>query len=348
VRLLPPDINRSRAGFSVERCEDGTLAIRYALAAIKKVGAAAMEAVAAERTRGGPFTSLSDFAQRIDARALNKMQLENLAAAGAFDGLAANRRQSHDAVEAILRHAARAADERVSHQASLFGEGAPLAAGGIPLPAVDEWPIMERLKREFDAVGFYLSAHPLDSYGASLRRLEAVRFGDLDAWLEGRAGSRAKVAGIVIDCRVRTSARGNRFAVAQLSDPSGVFEMTLFAEALAASRELMQPGRIVLATVETRKEADEVKLFAQKVESLEEAVARAAVGLKVYVRGADPIAGLKRVLEGEKPGRGSVKLVLDLEGRSEVEVALPGAWAIAAATRAAIKALPGVVEVEEV
>lgn len=352
IRLLPPDINRSRADFSVEPCEDGALAVRYALAAIKKVGAAAIDAVVEERSAGGPFKDLTDLARRLGPRVLNKGQLENLIAAGAFDSLNRNRRQCHEAAEAILRHAALAASDRESRQVSLFGDdagsGAGLGPDAIPLPAVEDWPIMERLHREFLAVGSYMSAHPLDTYGASLRRLEAVRYADLNSWLDGRMGSRAKVAGIVIDCRERTSARGNRFAVAQLSDPSGVFEMTFFAEALAASRDLLEPGRLVLATVETRREGEDLKLFAQKVEPLDEAVARAAIGLKVYLRDPGPIAGLKQVLDREKPGRGRVKLVLDLDGRSEVEVALPGAWAIHAATRAAIQALPGVTDVREI
>src|SRR5262249_18559035 len=126
IRLLPPDINRSRVGFGVELLPDGSRAIRYALAAVKGLGEGAVASMVQEREANGPFKDLFDFADRVDARGLNKRQLENLIAAGAFDPLNPNRRQTFEAVEVMLRHAGRAADDRASQQVSLFG--------ALPLP----------------------------------------------------------------------------------------------------------------------------------------------------------------------------------------------------------------------
>ena len=186
IRLLPPDINASESIFSVEHDgPSGAGGIRYALAGVKTVGEPAARAVVDERRRGGPFTSLADFARRLDPHYLNKRQIENLARAGAFDSLNANRRQVFDSAEAIARCAAASTADRASEQIGLFG-----ASGFQPprlqLADVQDWPPMERLSEELEAVGFYLSSHPLDTYGPKLKRLKIIRYGDLLA--SGQSG----------------------------------------------------------------------------------------------------------------------------------------------------------------
>jgi DNA polymerase-3 subunit alpha len=347
VKLLPPDVNRSRATFSVEALEDGGRVIRYALAAVRNVGQGAVETLVREREANGRFRDLSDLAARLDARALNKRPLENLVCAGAFDGLNRNRRQTFEAIEGILRQANAAANERDSAQENLFGV---LGEGGgrtVVLPAVPDWPIMERLHKEFEAIGFYLSAHPLDAYGQSLRRLDVVRYGDLQGWLANRTTNRAKLAGIVIARQERTSAKGNRFAFVQLSDTSGMFEALVFSDTLSASREMLEAGRIVLLSADVRAEEDSLRLTVQSVQALDEAVAQSGAGLRIYLRDGGPVGSLKQLIERERRGKGRISFVLDLDGGREVEMALPGGYAVSAATRAAIKAVPGIVEVQD-
>jgi len=345
IVLLPPDVNRSRPDFGVEVVksagggEDGR-AIRYALAAIKNVGQGAMQAVVAERTAEGPFQDLDDFAARVDNRSLNKRMIENLACAGAFDSLNGNRQQVFMAAEAIVRHAAIAAGERDSQQASLFADAPGASRRGMVLPAVDNWPAMERLRHEFDALGFYLSAHPLDAYGRSLQRLRVRRYDELLA-TQGREPGRKRLAGIVIGKQERTSRQGNRFAFIQLSDTSGVYEVVVFSEVLSQSRELLESHEPLLLTVEARGEAEELRLMAQEIAPLEAAVAEAASGLRVVLGRAEPLSSLKAVLEREGRGRGRVALVLDLADGQEVEFELPRAYCLSPAVRQAIKAIPG-------
>ncbi|HYN38952.1 MAG TPA: DNA polymerase III subunit alpha, partial [Rhodospirillales bacterium] len=162
IRVLPPDVNASEATFSVERGVGNDGGIRYALTGIKTVGEPAARAVVEERRRGGPYRSLADFAQRLGSRVLNKRQLENMARAGAFDGLDPNRRRVHDSVEAMLRLAGGAAPQDAG-QSLLFGDAAWKQATRLQLAEVADWPSMQRLGEELEAVGFYLSAHPLDS-----------------------------------------------------------------------------------------------------------------------------------------------------------------------------------------
>src|SRR5262249_4496289 len=141
-KLLPPDINKSGVGFTVERDGKGDGAVRYALAAIKNVGKGAMEALVAERDANGPFKSLADFAKRVDGKVVNKRQLETLARAGAFDSINKNRAQVFGAVESMLKTANAAAQDRDSNQISLFGEAATPSAG-LALPNTADWPPMD-------------------------------------------------------------------------------------------------------------------------------------------------------------------------------------------------------------
>ncbi|MET1026831.1 MAG: DNA polymerase III subunit alpha [Dongiaceae bacterium] len=343
VKLLPPDINKSMPTFSVEAQADGNLAVRYALAAVKNVGIGAMEQMVTAREAEGPFRSLADFCERIDPKSVNKRQLENLVVAGAFESLNPNRRQVYDVVEQMLRQAGAALEARTSNQNSLFGDAAKVT---LTLPPLPDWPSMEKLQHEFGAIGFYLSAHPLDAYGASLKRLEAVAYADLPAYMRARGTARAKVAGLLVSKQERTSAKGNRFAFVQLTDPSGLFEATIFSERLNEAREMLEPGRALLLTVDLRMEEDNLRLLINQVEALDQAVSNTGAGLRIFLQEPGPIDGLKQILGKAGKGKGRVELMLDLaEGQREVALSLPGRFAISPVVRGAIKAVPGIVDV---
>ena len=346
VKLLLPDINRSEPTFAVEEGPDGKLAIRYALGAIRNVGMQAMETVVAERAANGRFRDLGDFARRVDSKAVNKRQLEMLAAAGAFDALNPNRAQTHKAAEIVLKHAQAAANDRDTSQVSLFGGDAGGAPRGLNLPIEADWPAMDKLKHEFDAIGFYLSAHPLDAYGQSLARIEVVPSNEVRSRVTG-GSARLRLAGIVVSKQERTSAKGNRFAFVQFSDRTGVFEAALFSEILAQKRSLLEPGTALLVVTDARPDGEGVRLTVNDLQPLDEAVAHAAQGLRIYLRDDKPLSAISGIIAREKKGRGKVKLVLD-SGQSEIEIAIPGGFSIGAQTRAAIKAIPGIIEVRDI
>jgi len=348
IHLLPPDINSSEVTFAVELDpKTGKPAIRYALAAVKGVGGQAMGDLVAERARGGRFKDLADLSRRLDARSFNRRQFESLAKAGAFDSLNPNRAQSFAAAEQLLRQASLAAEERDSRQESLFGKLDPSFAPRPALPLVPDWPSVERLQHEFGAIGFYLSGHPLEPYGKSLERAGVIRFAELPAGLAANEGARFKLAGIVVDRKERTSARGNRFAFVQMSDPSGMFEVTLFSEMLSEVRGLLDPGQLLVVTVDVRSEEESLRLTAQKIEPLDAVVAQAAAGLRVFVGEARALSSLKSVITREAGGRGRVTVVLDLPSR-EVEIAIPGGFKVDPRTCAAVKSLPGIIDVHEI
>jgi DNA polymerase-3 subunit alpha len=345
VDLLPPDVNKSSAEFTVEQTSDGKKAIRYALAAIKGVGREAMNRLAEERTENGPFKDLFDFAERLDQRVLNKRLVESLVRAGAFDTLNKNRAQTFATVEALTRHSQATHESRGSSQNNLFGDDT--AQRRPQLPKVPDWAPMERLQHEFAAIGFYLSSHPLAAYERSLQRLGVCRAADLPALLARGTPGRIKLAGTVIDRMERTSAKGNRFAFVQCSDQSGAFELTVFSELLGSKRNLLEAGQAVLISADGRLDGEQVKLTAQSVEKLEDAVANAAAGLRIVI--SDPVAleALRKALEGKR-GRGRVTLVVPMTDESEAEVTLPGTYSIAGGLRDTIGSLPGVAQVEEI
>ncbi len=348
IPLLPPDINRSDVGFTVERDAtgpDGAGAIRFALAAVKNVGEAAMATLVAERRRAGPFTSLDDFAGRIDVRALNRRQLENLARAGAFDGLNRNRRRVFSAIEAVLRQAAAASQDRASGQMGLFQAAPAVAAPALRVPDGQDWSVMERLKEELDAIGFYLSAHPLDAYAKTLRRLKVVKSADLAT--AATAGT-VSVAGAVVGKRERTSGKGNRYAFVQLSDSTGLFEVTVFSDVLAGCRELLEIGKPLLIKVTVQVEGEQVRCIAQSLEPLEAVAARVPAELAVVIDTPEPIERIRSLLAANAGGEGEVKIVCGLAGETQAEVVLPNRFRVGPAMTMALQTVAGVRDVREV
>jgi DNA polymerase III subunit alpha len=345
IKILPPDINRSAADFSVERTDDGRLAIRYALAGVKKVGFTAMESVVATRA-GNPFTDVTDFATRVDPRQINRVQIENLVRGGAFDTLEKNRARVFAGAETILRRAQADQEEKASGQIGLFG-----AISNKPeplrLPDVPDWPPLERLAFEAEAVGFHLTAHPLDAYGPALKRLSVTQ----SIHVESRAAagiSRVKIAGTVVAIKERITRTGSRMAWVRVSDAAGSVEVTCFSEVLNRSREILASGSNVLITADLKTEGEAVRVTAMDITPLDQAAASAGACIRVWLRETAAVPHIREVLGRESGGRGRVTLVPRIGGEQDVEIALPGGYNVTPRLAQALKSLPGVDQVEEV
>ncbi len=347
IPMLPPDINRSQADFAIEILPDGTQAIRYALAAVKKVGKAAMEAVTAARGET-PFRDLADFAARVDPRQLNRMQLENLVRAGAFDPLEANRARLFAAADMVLRRASAEAEEKESGQIGLFGPAGG-AAGPAPLrlPDMPDWPPMERLGFEAEAIGFHLTAHPLDVYAGALRRLGAVPSNRLEERAQSGA-ARVKLAGSVINVKERPTRTGGRMAWVRLSDSGGSYEVTLFSEVLSRARDLLAAGTSVLVTADLRLEGEALRITAQDLAPLDQAAAAAGAGMKVWLEGTAAVPHIRTILGREGSGKGRVVLVPRLDRSQTLEITLPGGFNVSPRLAQALKLVPGVERVEDI
>jgi DNA polymerase-3 subunit alpha len=345
IAVLPPDINRSSADFTLEELPDGSYAIRYALAAVKRVGRAAMQSL--EQARGGTaYTSIADFAARIDPRQLNKMQIENLVRAGAFDSLDTRRAVLFAGADTILRRAQAQAEEKASGQVAMFADAAQ--PDTLPLPKVEAWQQIDQLSYEAEAIGFHLTAHPLDAYAASLRRLGVIPSNRIAG-----ASGRVRLAGSITAIKERITQKGSRMAWVRLSDAAGSFEVTLFSEVLARSRDVVTVGQMVLVSADLKAEGEALRITVQDITPLDQAAAAAGASMRIWIAESAAVPHIRALLEREprSVGRGHAGRVLlmpYLDGAQQVEITLPGYYTVTPRLAQAITAVPGVERVEDV
>ena len=359
IPLLPPDLNRSEVEFSVEYSDkeeseniDGE--IRYALSAIKGVGPAAMDTVIKEREANGCYTNIFDLAGRVDPQSLNRRLIENLIAAGALDSINNNRAELFEGIELIISYAQSECADRQSGQFNFLNDQSVGMTDTPSLETVDEWPQVERLERELNAIGFYLSAHPLDDYANALQRLGVPNFINLHDTVLANGGTMiASLAGTVLNVQYRTSHKGNRYAFIQLSDGSGVYEVTAFSEILANHRELLENSiKPLLIKVLARIEEGQLRLTLQSLIDIDSAAESAPMSIQVWLDEAEILPTLKSVIDKEtnttnsNDGRAKISLMIPSVDR-DVEVRLEGAFTYTTHVCEAIRSIPGVIEVIE-
>ncbi len=286
IKILPPDVNRSGLVFLPE-CTNGRQAIRYGLAAIKNVGEGPMTIALEERGKSGPFTSLEDFANRLDARSCNKRVLESLIRAGAFDFTGEDRAAMAARADAVVASASSAQKDREAGQGSLFdmmalGGPPPVPAGVADAPLFEPWSQERRLADEKELLGFYVSGHPLEKWRELLESDEFAKLGALDdlemskRGREGRwEGPRYSFGVIIQDVEQRFSkTSGNPFAIVKIEDFTGQVEVMIIGktyERLHGSG-LLQKGAVVElgARVEHDDRTDSRRLAVLGMEALAE------------------------------------------------------------------------------
>jgi len=360
INLLPPDLNHSGASFKVEppthekegrasdhHSPDHHSQVRYSLGAIKNVGAEAMALVVAEREANGPFTDLADLLRRLPKEAANRRQLESLIKAGALDSIHNNRRELIENIDTILAYADTMWRDSHSSQDSLFG-GSDALDQAVRLTSFDDWSGMDRLREEFEALGLYLSAHPLDGYAGRLDRLKVITATQLAAMIESRNFKpRINLAGSVTAKQVRVSQRGNKFAFVQFTDQTGVFEVTFFSDILAESAALLDSDMPVLVSANLKLEENGPRLTAGKVQALDDAIAAWHGGVGVWLQDERTLEALKDLLVSDGPGKAEVKLKVMVQNH-EVSLAVPGRFKLSGDVRQALRQLPGVLRVQDI
>ncbi|HXY58269.1 MAG TPA: DNA polymerase III subunit alpha [Methylocystis sp.] len=342
IAVEPPSVQRSGVDFDVAPGEGAKLAIRYALSAIKGVGEGQAASIVAARS-GAPFKSLGDFARRLNPREVNKKVLETLACCGAFDELEPDRAKVFCGVETILACANRRAEERALGQNALFGEA---EEDDLALPKAPPWTSAERLQRELDAAGFFLSGHPLDAFRAVSKRLRLQRFAEFSAAVK-RGASAGRVAAIVLDRYERRTKSGSKMGIFQLSDDSGQYEAIVFQEGLTQYRDLLEKGAAVLLTLSGALEGEDVRARIVAAEPLAVVAAKNLKGLRVLVRDAAPVPRLREGLSAR--GEGEVAIVVARDAaQDEIEIKLPGGYLVSAEVAGRLGAIPGVISVEHI
>lgn len=347
ITLLPPDINKSEVLFSVENG-----AIRYALAAIRNVGAQAMQALAEERGQRGAFKDIFDVVSRVPQEALNRRAFEHLIKAGAFDLLHANRHQLFEHIDMILAYGATTQRDQCSNQANLFASVGDSAIEKPVLPPAQDWPALEKLEHEFSAIGFYLSSHPLAGYAENLRQLKVVSSSSFATLLDSQYRS-VKVAGIVTGKKIKVSDRG-RFAFVQCSDMGGIFEVSIFNEALLTQhRDNLENGKILLMQCDAKWEESGARLIAQQIALFDDVwIKQQKTGgsqsqLRIVVSKPDAL-GLIRDLLGEPNGRGTIVTLSAKFEQGQADIALPGKYLLSPIILDRIRVVNGVLSAEEI
>jgi DNA polymerase-3 subunit alpha len=222
--------------------------------------------------------------------------------------------------------------------------GGPSMREQIPLPAAEPWLPAQKLQREFDAVGFFLSGHPLDDYKAVLERMKVQSWNAFANSIK-QGATAGRVAGTVVARAERRTKTGNKMGILEFSDPSGHYEAVIFQEGLTQYRDLLEPGKAVLLTLTAEAQGEDVRARIQTVEPLDAAAEKLQKILRVFVRSDQPIEGIAKRLEPKGDAEISMILILD-GGAAEVEVKLPGRYKVSPQIAGAIKAVPGVVQVE--
>ena len=338
IEVTPPSVMSSHRLFEVEGNR-----IFHSLAAIKGVGEAAVEHIVALR-RDKDFSSLEDFLARVDPHIIGKRVLESLVAAGALDCFGRDRAQMFSGVDRMVAYAQAARESATSGQADIFGGLAGSAPEPLRLNAVEPWLPAERLHREFLAVGFYLSAHPLDDYRKVLERLRVQSYADFSAAVK-RGVTAGRLAGTVTSFSTRRTRTGNQMGIVDFSDGTGQFEAVMFSETLGQYRDAIAEGRSFAITVAAEDRPEGVNLRIQTLQSLDDEAGRIQKSLRIFLRDSGPAQTIAGRLKNR--GEQDVSLILiKQEGAGEVEIALPGRYAVTPQIAAALRAVPGVVEVE--
>ena len=340
-KVLPPDINKSDADFAME---DGN--IRYALAAIKSVGAANMEAIEKERKAKGPFKDISDFIHRIDAKQINRRQLEQLIKAGAFDSIDKNRGKLFANIDTIISHIASSTELKNSSQTSLFGVDE--LQSNVKLVDHPDWPELERLQLEAEAIGFYLSAHPLDSYARGMERLGVKKCNEVMQGIRLGDSIRAKLAGCVNSFTKRISKNGNKYAFLDISDGSSNFEGLLFSEGLSKYEDIISSGQPLLVSVTIdQQEEGRPRIMINHVDTLDKAIAEVANGLEISISDVSAVTKLHQVLSKDRNGKN--KIYIKPEDKNwDIRIELSGGYALYGDVLSQIRSLPGVSIVKEI
>ena len=305
IEVLPPDINKSEAYFSGEPGGENNK-IRFALGALKGCGSAVMESVVNEREKNGKFKDIYDFIKRAKAAGAQQRQIEVLVFAGAFDSIHPNRHQIFESLESLMN----ASENGATKQMSLFADIKPNI---VELKQVPEWNAIEKLDFERRSIGFYLNAHPMDIYSEFLESYNVVRSKDFYT-----TDSNVKIAGILLSKRERLSKNGQKYAFLNISDQDNSFEVTVFPDVFAKSKDLLVVGNSLLLDASIKTEEDNLRILGNSVQNIDKIIENQKVFIEISEN--SDIDNLYNALEKIPNGNNAVSFIVRKQNGSKVEV----------------------------
>ncbi|MBI5816020.1 MAG: DNA polymerase III subunit alpha [Nitrospinae bacterium] len=319
IKVLPPDVNESMNDFSVT--PEG---IRFGLAAVKGLGTSSVNAIIASREKNGKFTSYLNFAESVEASALNRRVMEALVKCGAFDSLEKSRSSLLASAEEVMASAQKTQRDREIGQFNIFGgamEASPQKPAGAP-----EWSEKERLGYEKEALGFYISGHPLNEHSADLKRIATFNSSTIE---NAQNKAELRIGGVVIARKTQTTKKGDIMAYLTIEDLHGIMEVIVWPDTYAKTVELLDRDEPVFikGTADVDDEKNTVKIIAQEIMAFTEAKERFANAVRVTMSTPgleeETLKELKSVFERHK-GKCPVSLHMVSPGRGEITIRARG------------------------
>jgi len=313
IEVLPPDVNRSEVEFGID--DDS---ITFGMGAIKGVGEAALHAIVAERNENGPYRDIFDLTERVDSKCLTKGTLETLVKVGALDSLPGTRAQQAAVVERAVQAAVATQKDKASGQMNLFGgdDNAEEDAVTVSLPDVPDWTHSQKLAAEKEALGFYLTSHPLSQHSRRIARYAKTKTRDL-ADLED--GENVTVTGMVGAIKIATSKKSNangqnRYANFDLEDPTGIVRCIAWPADYARYELLIKPESIIVVQGRVDRRGREPNLIVNRMFSLDDAdrefTTQVAIKFEQGIHTRTDVETVHRVIQ-KHPGSTGVILVVD-------------------------------------
>jgi DNA polymerase-3 subunit alpha len=328
IDVLPPDVNESQLGFDVPKGDRRR--IRFGMAAVKGVGESAVEAILEAREAGGRFSSFMDLLERVDPKRINKKVMESLIKCGAFDWTGQPRRRLLEGLEAAMGVAQRIQEQRASGQTNLFGRMGPAVINRVQLPDVGEWPLAVKLSNEREALGFFITGHPVEAFKPIIKRVATCPIDQLD---RQNADAEVKVAGMVTALRQIKTKKGDKMAFVTLEDVHSSVECIFFSEAWALSQRALEAEQPVLVSGSLERASAESgpKIMAESAELLADLRERRTREVHLRLEAEDLGDGrselLVKLLEASK-GRIPVLLHLRLPERAWASLRLGSAFTV--------------------
>ncbi|WP_440690188.1 DNA polymerase III subunit alpha [Candidatus Pelagibacter sp. HIMB1782] len=304
VETIRPDINECFADF---RTIDGKF--YYALGGIKAVGYEAISNIVEERELNGKFESINDFINRVNPKDINKLQLEGLVKAGVFDNLNSNRQAIFNSIPNLILKNKNVSENKLANQIDLFSDNIETEEDIIV--KIEDWKFEERLSKEFEAVGFFISDHPLNQF---TEIFEDYKINDYAKFLSDDNSENVNVAATLLKVQERKTAKGNAYAVLKLTDLNSVFEIFIFADLLELNREILKEGNSLILTLVKNISNDEnrfKRINVQKIASLKDLFNSPINEISFNVKSIEQIQEISKFLNQD--GKTKVKFNLSTE-----------------------------------
>ncbi len=300
INIISPDINKCHADFS----SDGKNFF-YALGAIKNVGFEAISKIVEERTKNGQYKDLTDFINRVNPKDINKLQLEGLVKAGAFDSLNKNRQSIYNSIPNIILKSKNIFENNSVNQIDLFKEDNDVTY----LEIIEDWSLDLKLSKEFETLGFFISDHPLNQYKSLLSQYNIIDYEEFN--LNENILS-SNIACTILKVQEKKTQKGTSYAIIKFSDLSGVFELFVFSDVFETNREILIEGNSVMITlVKNYQDENKIqkKINIRKIISMKEVINKPLDEVKIKIKNINDIVKInKLILEA-----GKTKVIIDVE-----------------------------------